>query len=85
MSPKTRQFFNEHNIYVSWVILVFVAGLTFSMGKVAAKIDDTSTRINQIYPIVNEIKELNDRVTKLESENVIAGILQDKYDIKINK
>ncbi len=60
MSPKTRTFLSENNIYVSWGILIFVVTITWMVAQTMGKVD-------ALAEVVPEVRNLNDRTTKLES------------------
>lgn len=60
MSPKTRIILSEKNIYVSWGILVLAIGITYMVAQTMTKVDELSN-------VIPEVKNLNERVTKLET------------------
>lgn len=71
MTPKTRQLLSEHSIYVSWGIFIVVIGVAFMVGK-------TMSQVDQIFPVVQEVRSLSDRVTKIETETAWIDLEYNK-------
>lgn len=85
MSPKTKYFFNQNNIYVSLGILIIVIAATWMIAQ-------TLSKVEQIYPVVSQVQALQLQVNTLQVQQNNTqhdvGMIKEKlqmYDIEIQK
>jgi uncharacterized protein YlxW (UPF0749 family) len=92
MSPKTKNFLNEKNIYVSWGILVVVLSITWMIAQALEQLKQVIPVIAQVQTLQNQMNTLQFQVNTLQTQLEISqrdiGKIKEKlqiYDVEFKK